>query len=163
MFLGNANANFTPVHQSFPTSFGLPSSLLVASGDFDGNGTDDFVRVGPTGAWLFRGLRDGSGFGDGSFKPATGAPDIDQPSPWQLVVGDFTGDGRADFARLGETKAYVFAGRPDGTFATLTQSLAPNTFSPPSSFAVAAGKFTGPSCKASYVRLGSTEGVLYHH
>jgi len=35
--------------------------------------------------------------------------DFGDPSPWQVVVGDFDGNGKASYARLGGDKAFVFA------------------------------------------------------
>ncbi len=53
-----------------------------------------------------------------AFHYAPGTNFVDQ---WKFdsratVVGDFNGDGRTDFARLGATKMYLFISRGDGTY-----------------------------------------------
>ncbi|MGZ7274450.1 FG-GAP repeat domain-containing protein, partial [Streptococcus pyogenes] len=47
--------------------------------------------------------------------------DFGLPSSWEAISGDFDGDGWTDYARLGDTGAFVFFSNGDGSFATVFQ------------------------------------------
>jgi len=93
------------------------SALKVGVGDVDGNGRDDLVVLANLGSsWRMSVLRSTGSSGSIGFATeqwATGT------SPWtsmKIVVGDFTGDGRADVGELfavapTTTRLYVHASR----------------------------------------------------
>jgi hypothetical protein len=89
-------------------SFGLPSPWQAITGDFNGDGKEDYARLGSTGAFLYYG---GSGHDlTGRFQSYVGLT-FGVPSAWQVVTGNFKGGGKTSYARLGGTLAYVFVPR----------------------------------------------------
>jgi hypothetical protein len=109
VFFGSASGSFTTSFQTYPSlNFGLPSSWQPITGDFNGDGMIDYARLGDTGAWGFFGSASGS-FTTG-FQSYEGLT-FGSPSAWQVVTGNFKGDGKAGYARLGGPLAYVFVHR----------------------------------------------------
>jgi hypothetical protein len=110
LFFGNASGTFTRGFQSYvdqspALNFGLPSSWQAITGDFDHDGRTDYARIGSTGAWLFFGAANRT-FTRG-FQNYEGLA-FGLPSAWQVVTGDFAGNGKTSYARLGDTKAFVY-------------------------------------------------------
>jgi len=158
VFSGNADRTFRTSFQNYDgLDFGLPSSWQVSVGDFDGDGLTDYLRLGNTGAWLFYGAR-GGGFSRG-FQAYPGL-DFGLPSTWQLVTNDFDGDGRADYARLGDTGAFVYFGNGDRTFTLAFQNYDGLAFGIPSGWEAITGDFDGDGRK-DYIRLGDTGAWVY--
>jgi hypothetical protein len=148
---------FQPLPHSYHgTNFGFSSAWQSFSGDFNGDGYVDYLRVGPTGAWLFRGS-DACDF-PGAFQSFDGPP-FDDSSKWQVITGDFNGDGRTDYARLGDTKAYLFSGRSNNLF-EVTQQDYDVSFGEHSLWQVVTGKFSGGR-KTDYARLGDIKAVVF--
>jgi len=171
LFYSNGDGTFTRGFQSYvdqapPLDFGWPSAWTTTVGDFNGDGTTDYARLGATGAWLFFG-KEGRGFTRGfqSYVDQAPALDFGLPSTWQSIGGDFNGDGNADYARLGGTGAWVFFGDVDGTFDRSFQSYVdqepPLDFGENSAWQSIAGDFNGDG-RGDYARLGSTGAWLYH-
>jgi hypothetical protein len=80
-------------------------------GDFDGDGLADYAdRAFDTGA-LFVHLNTGTGFSTANFETAT---TMGGPS-WETLVGDFDGDGLADYADHQLTDGHLFVHRNLGT------------------------------------------------
>jgi hypothetical protein len=136
-------------------NFGLPSQWEPITGDFDGDGRQDYARVGATGAWFF--MSTASGFTQ-SFQDYGGL-DFGAPSPWTTITGDFNGDGFGDYARLGSTGAWVFSGSAT-SFATVFQVYAIGGFGLPSQWQTITGRFNGGT-KTGYARLGSTTAWVF--
>jgi hypothetical protein len=68
----------------------------VVVGDFTGDGKQDLAVV-DTGIYGGSfGVRILLGNGDGTFQPPVSY--VAGPSPWDVAVGDFTGDGKEDLA-----------------------------------------------------------------
>lgn len=67
------------------------------------------ARLDATGARLF------TNNGDGTFAhPVQSYPsgwDFSPNSSWPPITADFDGDYRTDYARLGDTQAYLFIGK----------------------------------------------------
>jgi hypothetical protein len=110
VLLGNGNGTLQP-QVLYSTGAGLrPVALAVA--DVDGDGRMDLavanegLAFGPGGG---RGLALLSGVGDGTFQPVTQVLETNL-SPVDLVVGDFTGDGRTDVVLLSDEGLIVVAG-----------------------------------------------------
>jgi len=117
----NGDGAFTTPVYSYPGwDFGAnPSYWQRITGDFNGDGKTDFARVGPTYAHIFLSN------GDGSFStPVFSFPGWNfgaDPNYWQMITGDFDGDGKTGFARLGPTYAHVFLSA--GTIGDLATSI----------------------------------------
>ena len=115
-YFGNTGNTFTQSFQTYPTgvSFGQPSSWRTITGDFNGDGKTDYVRLGDTSARVF--LGNASGIFTNQIQSYTMGENFGLPSPWQTITGDFNGDGKTDYARLGDTGAWLYFGNQPGTF-----------------------------------------------
>lgn len=83
------------------------------------------------------------------------------PSAWKTITGDFNGDGRTDYARLGASYSHLFISNGDGTFAAPIESYPSGwDFGLPSSGEPITGDFRGNK-KTGYLRLGSTYSHLF--
>jgi hypothetical protein len=87
-----------------PSTSGDPlSNFTTVIGDFDGDGKADYADHARSDGHLLVHLNTGNGFSTASFEEAFTA----HGPNWQLLIGDFDGDGKAD---------YVDHGLPDGRF-----------------------------------------------
>jgi hypothetical protein len=166
IFFGSATGVFTMVHQVYPPpvlGFGLPSSWEAITGDFNGDGRTDYARIGNSGAWLYFGNPSGNVNGPftQSFQTYPTGVSFGQPSAWRTITGDFNGDGKTDYARLGDTLARVFLGNASGMFTNQLQSYTMGeSFGLPSPWQTITGDFNGDG-KTDYARLGDTGAWLY--
>lgn len=124
VLLGNGDGTFTAATGS-PVAVGQGPSAIV-TGDFNGDGNQDFVVTNQTDSTYSVLLGDGTG----QFTPLAGSP-FAMPSgalgPGSMVSADFNGDGRADLAIANRTtnNVTVLLGRADGTFEEATGSPIP--------------------------------------
>src|SRR5262249_54239791 len=81
--------------------------------------------------------------------------DFGIPSTWEAISGDFNGDGRTDYARVGATGAWVFLAQLGGGFTTGFQAYSGLDFGQPSAWQTITGDFNGDGV-ADYARLGDT-------
>jgi FG-GAP-like repeat/Domain of unknown function (DUF4214)/FG-GAP repeat len=145
VLLGNGDGTFR-AGKNF--TIGVDPANIV-TGDFTGNGKLDLavaegtalVPGGPPGVSVLLGN------GDGTFQNAIGYPT--PAAPYNVAVGDFTGDGKLDLVTAnpffpgapstqGGGNVSVFLNRGDGTFAP-----AENIPVPDNPIYVAVGDFTG--------------------
>jgi hypothetical protein len=153
-YLGHANRQFTVVHQIYSgLDFGTPSQWQTLPGDFNGDGRTDYVRLADTGAWIFYGNT--NGMFTVTFQAYSGL-NFGFPSPWTPVVGDFNGDGKSDYLRLGDTGAWLYYGTSTmGTFTQAFQAYSGLNFGLPSTWESVAADFDGDG-RADYARIGET-------
>lgn len=159
-YFGNDDQTFTPHFQDYVgLSFGAPSEWESITGDFDGDGRDDYARLGDTGAWLYYGTSNAGTFTRG-FHDYEGLS-FGSPSEWQTLTGDFDGDGRTDYARLGDTGSFFYFGTTSRTFTSLFHEDSRH-FGVPSPFTPVVGDFTGDG-EDDYARLGGVFAEVFIH
>lgn len=117
LLLGNGNGTFkAPINLSV-------SGNLVATADFNGDGTPDLLIASTQSTTLNILL----GNGDGMFQPAKSTNvGISFSS---IAVADVNGDGKPDILGLAGTQVFVFLGNGNGTFAAgVPYSAGPNPY-----------------------------------
>jgi hypothetical protein len=114
-----------PIRSPITVGPNVPYPLFVA-GNFRNAKTADIVYLSQ---YYSNSLAFFPGNGDGTF--GSGTPLSTPPNPYQIVSGDFNGDGKLDFALFGYNTVSntameldVFLGKGDGTF----NHLAPQIF-----------------------------------
>jgi hypothetical protein len=121
-----------------PFSLGVASASAIATGDFNGDGKQDFVVAGVTPTGSNPVLAVYLGNGNGTFATPTLLP-ISGGSITSVVVGDFSGNGKADLAEVNtDGTISVFLGDGVGDFSL---GVGGSAGSSPSSMAV--GDFNG--------------------
>ena len=119
----------------FGSGFAAPDR--VHSADVNGDGRPDLLwsHGGPESEQTRVGLANGDG--TFSFGPAFTHPHMRAPAAgasYELIVGDFTGDGRADLAwhlrALNDKVVYVAISNGDGTFRAVEPQALPHTWFP---------------------------------
>jgi hypothetical protein len=116
VLLSNGDGTFqTPI----PINLGTVYPTSFVAGDFTGAGRTDLAVGGfdnISGQFEVEVL---PGNGDGTFE-STPPINVGGAGPVELLVGDFTGDGRTTLAVAGGGEAELLPGDGDGTFQTLT-------------------------------------------
>ena len=161
LFFSNGDGTFSNPIQYYPSGwdFGNPSNWEPITGDFNGDGKTDYARLGGTYTHLFFSNGDGTFTNPIQYYPS--GWDFGFPSKWKTITGDFNGDGKTDYARLGGTYAHLFFSNGDGTFTNLIQSYPSGwDFGIPSSWDTITGDFNGDG-KTDYARLGATYAHLF--
>jgi uncharacterized protein (TIGR03437 family) len=139
---------------SFPKAYQLvfgaasASSALVTSGDFHGTGRSDLLNGSFTWSW--------TGTGIVPFNRVTSyVPTI----PANVVIGDFNGDGKLDWAGVNPAFGTVTVGLGDGTGAFISAPGSPYPVGG-SPFALATGDFNGDGKLDLAVDTGSNVVLL---
>jgi len=149
--------------------FGQPSTWETLTGDFNNDGKTDFIRVGATGVWSYIAKSIGDGTFDQSFWafPAS-EPNFGQPSTWTTLAGDFNGDGKTDFIRLGATQSRLYLSQgltgPNNqlVFSSKLQGYdASLNFGQHSTWKSFAADFKGDG-KKDYARIGDSGAWVYY-
>jgi RHS repeat-associated protein len=162
--LSNGDGTFQQTGTTLPggLNFGSPiAGWLPILGDFNGDGLVDFMMISPTLRFLF------TSNGDGTFQIAgTTLPNgLNLGSPvtnWQPIVGDFNGDGKADYMLISANLRYVFVSNGDGSFAQsgVTIPSAPSYGTPITLWTPIVGDFGGDG-KTDYALIaGATQYVF---
>jgi serine/threonine protein kinase len=114
---------------------GFPTPYRVHTADLNGDGRADIVwnHLGATSSRARVGLSEGDG--RFSLAPAFAHPEMPAPGAdefYELVVGDFTGDGQADLAwhlrAHVDKRLYVALSNGDGSFRFLEPQPVPHTW-----------------------------------
>ena len=116
VYLGNGDGTFKAASTVLTETSGGGSSVVLATGDFNGDGKLDLVvPVYSSNSGVVVLL----GNGDGTFHQANGSPMTVSNFANRAMVGDFNGDGIPDVLIGGQsstTDIYLFLGNGDGTF-----------------------------------------------
>lgn len=147
--VGSANVGPATFGVSFtsPAPFTVGASAygdaVLAKADFNGDGKADLVFFGDSGGKILLGN------GDGTFTPASGAPQLNAA----VAVGDFNGDGKTDLV-VASNPLTVLLGNGDGTFQTVQGPAEGYLLS------VATGDFNGDGIADVAVSDSSTVRIL---
>lgn len=163
VYYGKSDGTFTSVSISYGgLNFGAPSLWQTAVGDFDGDGRTDYQRLGRTGAFMYFGNANNTF--TSSFYAYQSGYDFHEPTPFSLAVGDFNGDGRADYARIWGYGAYIYSGTQWQSFNTGYQDYSGTSvpdLGTPSPWETIPGNFNGDAY-ADYARLGATGAWIFY-
>ena len=122
VYLSNGNGTFTMSQQ---TNIGNYTANIgewdLIQGDFIGNGKTDFALM--YGSTLNVYLSNGDGTFTMSQQTANIGNYTTNISQWDLIQGNFTGNGRSDFALMYGSTLNVYLSNGDGTF-TMSQQTA---------------------------------------
>src|SRR5205814_2272834 len=121
VWLSNGDGTFTSVSQFYPggADYGTPSVWNVITGGFNGDGRTDYARLHGTATTVWLSNGDGTLTSLSQFSPRRSSDGT--PSVWNVITGDFNGDGRTDYARLHGTATTVWLSNGDGTFTSVSQ------------------------------------------
>jgi len=127
--LSDGNGGFTAKYQNlFGWNFGAPVKdwWKVVAGDFDGDGKTDIAFIGGSPVTdIYLATSNGDGTFRGGMQPLSGWYFGFPITDYELIQGDFNGDGRTDIAFLAGSpgQAFVLLSRGDGTFSASYQNL----------------------------------------
>ncbi|MBI3774410.1 MAG: VCBS repeat-containing protein [Gammaproteobacteria bacterium] len=161
IFISKGDGWFINLVQNYPLgwNFGFGVGWEPITGDFNGDGKTDYARLGANSAYIF--ISKGDGTFSESIANYPAGWNFGNPSSWKAIAGDFNGDGKTDYARLGGTYAHLFISRGDGTFSTPVQYYPAGwDFGNPSSWKILTGDFNGDG-RDDYARLGGTDSRLF--
>ena len=160
-YFSNGDGSYTPVIYNYGNiNFGADLNVWqVSTGDFNGDGKTDLMRVGATQAFVY--LSNGDGTYSQIVNNYGGANFGANLSVWQVSTGDFNGDGKTDLLRVGATEAYTYLSNGDGTFSQIIFSYGGANFgSDLSVWQVSVGDFNGDG-KTDLMRVGATQAYTY--
>jgi hypothetical protein len=156
-----APGHFTLQYSTSSADFGYPpnASWSIVHGDFNGDGKSDYAMVGGSSRWVYLCA------GDGTFATvySTFAESFGYPpgAGWEVVSGDFNGDGKTDYLMHGDAHRYVYLSIGDGNFTTQGHAHGSHFGTPPHTYySVTGGDFNGDG-RADYALLGSETRYVY--
>ncbi len=174
VFLNNGDGTFAGQAQTLPngwnfnTTSGSGYKLIPITGDFNGDGTTDYILIDGGGypyQYVFVGKGDGTFVGQTQTLPNGWSWNMAQNTGKVPVIGDFNGDGKTDYLLVdtnGYPYQYVFLNNGDGTFTGQTQTL-PNglKFSMPTGYIPIRGDFNGDG-RSEFILIDGT-GYPYQY
>jgi hypothetical protein len=159
------------------SNFGWPPSSLYRpfAGDFNGDGRTDFALINGANYWTFLSNGDGTfseiiGAHPNGWNFGTNVAGLSRGGPWlspilsavtqyNLVPGDYDGDGKTDFAMLSNDGYYVLLSNGNGTFrgaGGVGYPLGSNYGGPPGyQYALFPGDFNGDG-RADFAVVGGS-------
>src|SRR5712692_8743415 len=161
VFLSNGDGTFAAQSTVFPNgwNFGIPTKFQLITGHFNGDGKTDYIEMGGTTQYVFLSNGDGTFTAQSTVFP--NGWNFGIPTKFQLITGDFNGDGKTDYIEMGGTTQYVFLSNGDGTF-TAQSTVFPNgwNFGIPTYFQLITGDFNGDG-KTDYIEMGGTTQYVF--
>src|SRR5712692_9092005 len=124
-----ADGTFAAQSTVFPNgwNFGIPTQFQLITGDFNGDGKTDYIEMGGTTQYVFLSNGDGTFTAQSTVFP--NGWNFGIPTYFQLITGDFNGDGKTDYIEMGGTTQYVFLsnGVLSDTLLSITNGLGAQT------------------------------------
>merc|ERR1712070_1217102 len=117
-FISKGDGTFTAKVYHYPGKWNFGTNLnqwAIVTGDWNGDGKTDFMRIRPTYTHPFISKGDGTITAKVYHYPK-GWNFGTSFSLWSITVGDFNGDGKTDFMRVSPTYTHAFISKGDGTF-----------------------------------------------
>jgi FG-GAP-like repeat len=169
VYLSNGNGTFTKYETDNAfggSNFQSPPQNYYLSivGDFNGDGKTDWAMAYNTTLFVF--LSKGNGlFTKIEIDNAFGGASVGSPpsQEYQMLSGDFNGDGKTDFTMVGSANQIVFLGVGNGEFTRIGfESFGGPTygFPPQQNYALFTGDFNGDG-KTDWSSLGGATQWVY--
>ena len=119
-FISNGDGSFTEATYNIPNgwAFGNPPSanFTPITGDLNGDGKTDFALIGNNAVYSFLSNGNGSYVAAGYGIPNGWAFGNPPSASYAPISGDLNGDGKADFALIGNNMVFNFFSNGNGSY-----------------------------------------------
>ncbi len=151
--LGKNNGNGFPDNNNYP----------IITGDWNGDGKTDFARVGNDGIYFK--VSTGSGWQEADYPslPLGKNDGYTDNNIYPIITGDWNGDGKTDFARVGNDGVYFYTSSGIGWNGYPSLPLGENNgngFPDNNNYPIITGDWNGDG-KTDFARIGN-DGVFFY-
>ena len=117
-YISKGDGTFETKTYHYPHNWNFGTNMnywAIVTGDWNGDGKTDFMRIGPHATHPF--LSKGNGSFTGHYYTYPDEWNFGSNlNHWAIVTGDWNGDGKTDFMRISTAHARPFLSKGDGTF-----------------------------------------------
>jgi len=152
--LSFGDGNFSETQNTLSKDFGKTnSSYYASSGDYNGDGLDDFLRYNANEMHVFLSL----GNGKFSYKKSTTPKNFGSKlDSFFIASGDYNGDGLGDILRYTNNTLYTLLSLGDGTFEQISSTSSTNFGSKNDDYYSLSGDYNGDGL-SDFVRYTSNK------